>query len=84
MHVHVSRAYFEARAQRLVLVNLPVEGCPGRDKGKIGLFEKSTYGTRDAASNWERYWQGHLENWRIRAGAQFEKSASQQAKEIGV
>ena len=26
----------------------------GTDAGKVGLMKKSMYGTRDAASNWER------------------------------
>ena len=63
MHVDVSRAYFHAKAQRPVLVTLRAEDCSGKDKGKIGLLKKSMYGTRDAASNWERHWQGHLANW---------------------
>ena len=49
MHVDVSRAYFHAKAQRLVLVKLPPEDRSGKDNGKIGLL-KSMYGTRDAAS----------------------------------
>ena len=59
MHVDVSRAHFHAKAQRPVLVKLPAE----EDEGEIGLLEKSMHGTRDAASKWERDWQGHLENW---------------------
>ena len=39
----------------------------GDDIGKVGLMKKSMYGTRDAASNWERDWQGHVScgdfNW---------------------
>ena len=34
----------------------------------MGLLKKSMYGTRDAASNWERDWQGHLENWGYELG----------------
>ena len=63
MHVDVSCAYFHAKAQRPVLVKLAAEDCRGKDQGKIGLLTKRMYGTRDAASNWERDWQGHLENW---------------------
>ena len=44
-------------------MELPAEDCSGKDQGKIGLLTKSTYGTRDASSNWKRDWQGHLENW---------------------
>ena len=54
MHIDVSRGYFHAKAQRPVLVKLPSEDCSGKDEGKIGLLKKSMYGTRDAASNWER------------------------------
>ena len=44
-HVDVSRAYFHAKAQRLV--KLLAKVCPGEDKEKIGLLKKSMYGTRD-------------------------------------
>ena len=27
---------------------------------------KSMYGTRDAASNWERDWQEHVRNWDVK------------------
>ena len=57
MHIDVSRAYFNAKAQRPVLTRLPVEDRLGTDAGKVGLMKKSMYGTRDAASNWER--DGH-------------------------
>ena len=59
MHVDVSSAYFHAKGQRLVPVILPAEDFSGKDEGKIGLLKKNMYGTRDAASNWER----DLENW---------------------
>ena len=68
MHVDVPRAYFHAKAQRPVLVKLPAEDCSGKHEGKIGLLKKSMYGTRDAASNWERDWQGPLENWGCELG----------------
>ena len=54
MHVGVSRAYFHANAQRLVLLKSPAEDCSGKDVGNIGLLKKSMYGTSDEASNWER------------------------------
>ena len=65
------RAYFHAKAQRRVLVNLPAEDCSGKDTGKIGLPKKSMHGTRDAARNWERDWQGYLEN----CGYELERSS---------
>ena len=62
MHIDVSRVYFHAKAQRPVLIRLPVEDRMGTDAGKVGLMKKSMYGTRDAASNWEREWQEHIGN----------------------
>ena len=41
MHVDVSRAYFHAKAKRLVLVKLPVEDCSGKDEGKIGDMQQA-------------------------------------------
>ena len=73
MHIDVSRAYLHAKAQRLVLVRLPVENRLGTDAWKIGLLKKSMYGTRDAASNGERDWQEHVESWRFNL-AQLEES----------
>ena len=63
MHIDVSRAYFHAKAQRPVLIRLPLENRTGTDAGKVGLMKKSMYGTRDAASNWERDWQEHVKKW---------------------
>ena len=40
----------------------------GTDAGKVGLMKKSMYGTRDAASNWERDWQEHVRNWGFQLG----------------
>ena len=68
MHIDVSRAYFHAKAQRPVLRRLPAEDRMGTDAGKIGLMKKSMYGTRDAASNWERDWQEHVKKWGFQLG----------------
>ena len=68
MHIDVSRAYFHAKAQRPVLIRLPVEDRMGADAGKVGLMKKSMYGTRDAASNWERDWQCHMQKWGFQLG----------------
>ena len=68
MHIDVSRAYFHAKAQRLLLIRLPVEYRLGTDSGKVGLMKKSMYGTRVAASNWERDWQEHIRNWCFQLG----------------
>ena len=68
MHIDVSRAYFHAKAQNPVLIRLLVEDRMGTDAGKVGLMKKSMYGTRDAASNWERDWQEHGKNWGFQLG----------------
>ena len=68
MHIDVSRAYFHAKAQRPVLIRLPEEDRMGDDAGKVGLMKKSMYGTRDAASNWERDWQEHVKKWGFQLG----------------
>ena len=57
------------KAQRPVLIRLPAEDRMGTDAGKVGLMKKSMYGTRDAASNWERDWQSHLLKWGFQLGA---------------
>jgi hypothetical protein len=48
--IDVRRAYFHARARRLVYVKLPIED---QEDGKCGRLNKAMYGTRDAAQNWE-------------------------------
>ena len=64
MHIDVSRAYFHATAQKLVLVLLLVEDTTGADTGHIGMLRKSMYGTRDAAIDW----QAHVESWGFQLG----------------
>ena len=68
MHIDVSRAYVHAKAQRPVLIRLPVEDRMGTDAGKVGLMKKSMYGTRDAASNWECDWQKNVTTWGFQLG----------------
>ena len=68
VHIDVSRAYFHPKAQRPVLIRLPVEDRVGTDAGKVGLMLKRMYGTRDPASNCERDWQEHVKNWGFQLG----------------
>ena len=42
----------------------------------VDLSKKAMYGTRDAANNWERDGQEHLESWRYQAGTQLEQFVS--------
>ena len=48
--IDVRRAYFHAKSRRPVYVDLPAED---QSPGKCGRLNKSMYGTRDAAQNWE-------------------------------
>ena len=46
--IDVRRAYFHARARRLVYIKLPEED---NQEGMCGRLVKAMYGTRDAAQN---------------------------------
>jgi hypothetical protein len=48
--IDIRRAYFHAPARRTVYVKLPPED---HEDGMCGKLNKSVYGTRDAAQNWE-------------------------------
>ena len=52
--VDVRRAYFYARVQRPIDVEIPAEDWKPGDEGKIAKLEMSLYGARDAATNWAR------------------------------
>ena len=75
MHVDVSRAYFHAKAQRLVLVKLPAEDCSGNwtvEEEHVRYQRCSKQlGTKLARAS------GKLG---LRAGAQFKKLVPQQEK----
>ena len=47
--IDISRAFFQAKANRNVYVELPAED---RSRGMCGRLLKSMHGTRDAAQNW--------------------------------
>ena len=67
MHVDVSRAYFHVKAQRRG-GTITSGGQNGHRCWKIGLLKKSMYGTRDAASNWERDWPKHIKTVEYQLG----------------
>ena len=56
--IDVRRAFFHAPAQREIYIELP-EG--DEEEGMVGLLDKSLYGTRDAASNWEHAYSEFME-----------------------
>ena len=60
LFIDVKRAYFYAKSVRPVFVQLPDED-PG--EGMRGRLQRSMYGTRDAASDWEaEYTKGLIED----------------------
>ena len=57
--IDIRRAFFHAPARRKVFVQLPEEDA---EEGMCGRLNKSMYGTRDAAQNWEEHYsQAHLD-----------------------
>ena len=63
--IDVRRAYFHARARRLVYVALPEEDY---EEGMCGRLKKAMYGTRDAAQNWEYAYTEWLESVGVERG----------------
>ena len=63
--INVRRAYFHARAHRKVYVDLPPED---KEEGMCGRLNKSMYGTRDAAQNWEKDYIEFMETAGFRRG----------------
>ena len=49
---YISRAFFHAKAERDVFVQLPEEDKGENDEKLCGKLQYSMYGTRDAAKNW--------------------------------
>ena len=83
-HIHVSRAYFHAKAQRPVLIRLPVEETMGTDGGKVGLMKKSMYGTRDAAQQLGTWLARARQELGFQTWTQLEESVSpQRAPRVG-
>ena len=50
----IARAFFEAPVQREIAVELPEEDGGGPGCPMVGLLQKSLYGTRDAAANFQK------------------------------
>ena len=49
----VARAFFEAPARRAVCIELPAEAAKDTQDDMVGFLQKSLYGTRDAAANFQ-------------------------------
>lgn len=65
LFVHVRRACFYAPARRPVYVTLPDEDA---HEGMCGKLNRSTYGNRDAASDWEDKYSLHLVSMGVTRG----------------
>ena len=63
MIADVKRAFFHAKAQKLVYVKLPAEDVLEGEEGMCGRLDYSMYGTRDAAVNWANEYSSRLVGW---------------------
>jgi len=63
--IDVRRAYFHAKARRLVYVKLPEED---NEEGQCGRLIQVMYGTRDAAQTWECEYVEFMEGIGFRRG----------------
>ena len=63
----VRRAYFYAKQQRSVFINLPVEDDEAQE-GEVGQLLLCLYGTRDAAREWQRTLSRHLQGIGFKVG----------------
>ena len=64
----ISRAYFHAKAERDVYVQLPSEDQMEGEEGLCGKLQYSMYGTRDAAKNWFSEYSQQLINTGFKQG----------------
>ena len=69
MHIDVSRAYFHAPVTRDIYVSIPAEDWEKGDDRKCAKLRLSMYGTRDAASKWERRYTQVLKAAGFKQGA---------------
>ena len=58
----VKRAFFHAKAQKLVYVKPPQEDVQEGEEEMCGRLNYSMYGTRDAAVNWANEYSERLVN----------------------
>jgi hypothetical protein len=58
--IDVSRAYFYAKCQRPLYIQIPHEDWEYGDEYRVGKLHLSLYGTRDAAQNWAATYTEYL------------------------
>lgn len=64
----ISRAYFYAKATRVIYIEIPEEDREAGDEHKVGKLELCLYGTRDAAQNWAATYTRYLKKFGFRQG----------------
>ena len=66
----VARAFFEAKAQRNLCVELPNEALAEGETAQdwVGHLQRSLYGTRDAAMNWQEEVAFQMAKWKFTRG----------------
>lgn len=62
LSIDVKRAYFYAKAQRPMFIEIPVEDYEHGDEHRVGKLNLSLYGTRDAAQNWSQEYTNFLKS----------------------
>ena len=81
MHVDASRAYFDAKAHKPVLVRLPAEDRSGKDEGKILTVEEEHIRQQRCSKQLGTRLTGLPRKVGLRNATQFEKPVSQQEEE---
>ena len=64
----VARAFFEAKAIRKICVELPEECAESLGGRNVALLNRSLYGTRDAAMNWQEEVAKEMRQWGFNRG----------------
>ena len=64
----VARAFFEAKATRMICVELPEECAEAEGGRNVALLNMSLYGTRDAAMNWQEEVAKQMRKWGFSRG----------------
>ena len=64
----VARAFFEAKAIRKICVELPEESAESLGGRNVALLNRSLYGTRDAAMNWQEEVAKEMRQWGFSRG----------------
>ena len=62
LYTDISRAYFNAPVKSDKYVVIPDEDMEDGDIGKWGKLNFSLYGTREAATNWEKHYSEWMES----------------------